>query len=143
MVEIKRLVGKDGAGNIVQVGDKVRIEPGPVRKKAVATKELLDDGVTAAHYHEPRQEPILDGAGKPTGEMKTVVAIDALSNPIKLGQEMDYIDWKAKARVFYIYVLEEVKEKDKDGNLVVIERWLPKSEAPNYEDALTKALALA
>lgn len=69
--------------------DSIRIEAGPARKRAVATKELLDDAVTATHYK----------VGLP----------DAMGKPIVLGEEFDYVDWRADALAWNVYV------KDKNG----------------------------
>ena len=70
---------------LIDISDTVRIEDGPPRKTARATKELLSDAVTAAHYKEG--------------------GIDAEGKKITLGQTMSYIDWKCAvdARVWYLY----------------------------------------
>ena len=90
-------------GDIISLGDKVRIERGHCRRNAVATKELLSNDVTAAHYFA--------GMRKVSEGGKTVekVGIDALGKPIVLGEPMDYIDWKSPERAWYLY------QMDKDG----------------------------
>lgn len=60
-------------GNILQIGKTIRIESGPVLRKAEATAKLLGNDVTADHYVEG--------------------AFDALAVPIKLGEDMHYLDW--------------------------------------------------
>ena len=35
---------------LIVIGKTIRVESGPARKTAIATKELLDDKVTAEHY---------------------------------------------------------------------------------------------
>ena len=73
-------------GRVVEIEGKVRIEPGPLRQRAVATKQLIADEVTARHYR----------VGEP----------DALGKTIKLGNEIDYIHWRNAAEVFYVYLLD-------------------------------------
>lgn len=45
---------------IIDIADKrrVRIETGPVIKTQIATRELLDDAVTAGHYFAPVMRPV-------------------------------------------------------------------------------------
>jgi len=108
---------------LVQINDNIRIESGPLRKKAKATKELLKNSVTAGHYKEG--------------------AIDSLNKPIVLGEDMDYIDWKNPERCFNVYKIGEETCKDKDEKDVVIERYFPVSVHEDYEEALTAAMKLA
>lgn len=68
--------------DLLQVGDKVRIERGPERKTETATEDLLNNDVTATHY----------AAGAP----------DADGNAIVIGQPMVYVDWLGP-RGFYIF----------------------------------------
>lgn len=102
-----------------QIGDKIRIESGPARLTALATPELLDDAVTAAHYQLPRAaspEEIADPT-LPTPDGK-VRALDALGVPIEEGREMTYLDWKGHAvgasgsTVFYVYAFEPMTEDE-------------------------------
>jgi hypothetical protein len=110
--------------NIIEIDGKVRIEVGPARFKAIATKELLDDKVTAAHYQ----------VGLP----------DALGKPIELGKEFTYIDWKGlSAPVHYIYALEAVDETDDKGKKSTINRWMPKGSKPSEAEALSAAVTMA
>jgi hypothetical protein len=111
--------------NIIEIDGKVRIEVGPARIKAIATKEILDDKVTAAHY----------AVGLP----------DALGKPIKIGEEFTYIDWKGlKPQVHYVYALETVEEvNDVTGAKAKVDRWLPKDVKPTEQEALSVATAIA
>lgn len=89
-------------GTVLEFDGKVRIEPGPVKKRAVATAELLSDAVTAEHYF----------AGTRTIEEggKTVEKIgrDRLGKPIEMGKPIDYFDWKSPVRRFYLYRLVSI-----------------------------------
>lgn len=71
----------------ISIGDRVRVEATPLRKREKATEALLSDDVTARHYQ----------VGKP----------DAFGKPIKIGSEMGYIDWKNPERVWQVYALDE------------------------------------
>lgn len=86
--------------SLVQVNDRIRVEWGPARKKAKATEELLSDQKTAPHYK--------------------VGTKDALGKPIKVGEDMDYLDYKADY-VWYIYILqlEEGPLSDQERQLIV------------------------
>lgn len=115
----------------VKIGDKiteldgiVRIEPGPRRKREVATKELLSEAATASHYYEPFERPATSGdrsvkvgdeefvvgAGRGTvlkGQTVMQHALDAQGKPIRMDEPFDYIDWRNRRdEVFYIYRLE-------------------------------------
>lgn len=76
-------------GNILQIGATVRVESGPVLRREVATPELLDDSVTAAHYAMGRR--------------------DAQAKVIVEGEEMAFLDWNGHgegregATAFYVY----------------------------------------
>jgi len=98
---------------ITQISPRVRVEPGPVRRVAVATKELLSDEATARHY--------LAGA------------FDAAGKPIEEGKEMTYLDYRGK-RVFKVYLLEPAE----DG-----ERYVWQSEHDTYEAAVAEASRIA
>ncbi len=102
-------------GKIIEIGDTIRIEDGPPRKKTIATAEVLDDKITAKHYQKGRS--------------------DAMGKPIVIGEEMTYLDYYGN-HVFYIYVLGKVGidvngvvilPGDKSGRKAVRteERWLP------------------
>ena len=69
-------------GKIIEIGDTIRIEDGPPRKKAIATAEVLDDKITAKHYQKGR--------------------LDAMGKKIVLGEEMTYLDYYGQ-HVFYVY----------------------------------------
>lgn len=112
MVDIRR----DESG-IIHIGDKVRIEAGPRIKTAEATKELLDDTVTASHYQPPRRatrEELDDPAILTEG--KDRLFLDALGKPIQLGEQLTYVDWLAPAdeHVFNVYTWGERPDYDPD-----------------------------
>jgi hypothetical protein len=67
---------------MIEIGSTIRVENGPARKMAIATKELLDDKVTAGHYQEGKY--------------------DALGERIWLGKAMTYLDYYGPW-VWYIY----------------------------------------
>lgn len=71
-----------------------RIERGPVTKQAIATPELLDNAVTASHYH--------------------VGGLDANGKTIVLGEPMTYHDWKGE----YAW---KIYQGDGDGGWVKID----------------------
>jgi hypothetical protein len=72
---------------MIEIGSTIRVENGPARKTAIATKELLDDKVTASHYQ--------------------VGAFDAMGNRIVLGEPMTYLDYRGEL-VWYIYQLGQM-----------------------------------
>ena len=108
---------------ITEIDKCIRVEPGPMRKKGLATDKLLDNDVTASHYQ--------------------VGNFDSMGQVIEHGKEMEYIDWKSDERVFNVYELTEETHVDKDGEEVIVERFAKDSDYPDYEAALTKAIALA
>ncbi len=122
-------------GNITDIDDVYRIEPGPVRKKAVASEELLSDEVTARHYFAGvRKEPAYDREGKlrtdPDGKPVYIehVGVDANGRQIKLGEEMEYIDWKSKDRTYYVYKRDE----DDDGRFNKVGAYPTHDEAMSF-----------
>jgi hypothetical protein len=107
MAEARRI------GNILAIGDTIRIEPGPALIRAVATPELLANDVTADHYQAPRDATPEEIASKDFDTPEGVFyAKDAMGQPIVLGQEMAYLDWLGDrngnegATVFYTYAHE-------------------------------------
>src|SRR6476661_6554669 len=82
--------------NITNVGDNVRIEPGPKLVTAVATEELLHNSRTAEHYVE---------GGR-----------DSNGRPIELGKEFTYLEWGGteteRKEVFYVYRKVDVNSTD-------------------------------
>jgi hypothetical protein len=107
---------------ITEFDGKARIEIGPLRKQAVASKELLSDEVTAAHYK--------------------VGGRDALGKPIELGKPMDYIDWKSQERAYTVYELAPVTTTV-DGKDKTVTRWLPRGSYPTEAEAMSQAIAIA
>jgi hypothetical protein len=67
---------------MIEIGEAIRVENGPARRTAVATKALLDDAKTARHYR--------------VGEK------DAMGKVIVLDAPMTYLDYKG-AWVWYVY----------------------------------------
>lgn len=123
--------------DMIELEGGVRIERHPVRRSAVATKELLSDTATASHYY----------AGKRKVKVNAVpqdkVGRDAKGKPIELGKAFDYIDWKSPDRNWTVYALEEVEETDKDGETVVVPRYLPKGTHDAEDKALSQAVDIA
>jgi hypothetical protein len=122
---------------LIEIGSTIRVENGPARKTAVATKELLDDKVTAHHYQEGQ--------------------FDALGKRIKLGEAMTYLDYFGEL-AWYIYKLGEVginaqgevlfpdspfilKANEPEDQVAVRteQRWLPVGIETTKERALTAA----
>lgn len=68
---------------------KYRIEKSVITRTDVATKELLDNAVTASHY--------------------VVGGRDAIGNIIVLGQEMTYHDWFSNQREWRVYKRVEIE----------------------------------
>lgn len=92
-------------GQILSIGDNIRIEPGPARIEAMATAELLGPA-TADHYFAPRdatpaeiEDPNVNTVGG------KVVAIDALGQPIEIGKPLTYLDWVGFAVGAPVYCL--------------------------------------
>lgn len=111
-------VSKNG---VTQVSATVRIEPGPRRLKAIATKALLDDKVTHPGYREGGR----DAAGK------TIV----------LGQEMVYLDIYS-APGYYVYKEIEMEEPQRDGTPGKVKRYKIIDCCDTPEAALAAALKL-
>lgn len=83
-----------------EFGPHLRLENGPKRKRAIATKELLSNEVTASHY--------------------TLGAFDARGKRIKLGEEMEYLDYLGDIE-WILYEWRPVM-LDKYGNVTTDER---------------------
>jgi hypothetical protein len=123
-------------GNLITLDGRVRIEAGPTLNKATATKELLDNTVTAEHY-QPE-------------------AFDAMGKPIVLGEEMHYLDWVGHTQgtegstSWYVYRLEdlttaELKERGIDKSTAAPEDltiWREKAAAGSEDEALGLAIPL-
>lgn len=96
-------------GDRLEIGDRFRIEPGPARRTAKATTELLDDAKTAARYHLPRT--VADA--KDPKKSKAVIAKDAMGKDIVEGQDFTYLDDYGKP-VFYLYERVEIDLENPD-----------------------------
>jgi len=96
----------------IEIGSTIRVENGPARKTATATKELLDNRVTAEHYQ--------------------VGAFDAMGKRIVLGESMIYLDYYGEW-VWYIYQLKD------DATAPEGKRWMPAGIETTKERALTAA----
>jgi hypothetical protein len=123
-------------GEMVTLDGRVRVEPGPVLKKGIATPELLDDAVTAAHYQEAK--------------------LDAKARPIEQGKEMHYLDWVGHTQgaegstCWYVYRLEdltaaEIKARGFDpfkASPEDLSIWREKATEASYDEALGTAMSL-
>ena len=89
--------------------------------------------MTASHYFAGTRKEMFGG------KEVDKVGIDALGKPIKLGEPMDYIDWKNPEKVFYVYRREEVTVGKKKAKA---ERFVLKGNRPDYEAALSFATEL-
>jgi len=122
---------KRSGENLVEVAGRVRVEKGPRRRQEIATAEILDDKITAGHYQE----------GKP----------DAAGKTIKLGESMDFIDWRGRkaSPCWYVYVLKGIDEVvmtsgPQAGQKLGQARWVP-AETPAFDSedaALSYAVEL-
>lgn len=108
-------------GDMIVLGDdQVRIEEGPAYRTAVATAELLHDDNTASHYYAGVRPMRLN---TPKGPVEVPAeGRDALAKPIRIGEEMTYLDHGGLAapgsRCFHIYQkrpVDPTKEKYDDG----------------------------
>jgi hypothetical protein len=97
---------------LIEIGETIRVENGPARQTAVATEELLDDTVTASHYH--------------------VGMRDAMGKVIALGEPMTYLDYHGEW-IWYIYQLQD-DETAPDGK-----RWMAAGAETTKERALKAA----
>lgn len=112
-------------GNIISIGDDIRIESGPRRVEAVATEELLANEVTAEHY--------------------VVGGKDALGKEIVLGEPMTYLDWigfkagltESTSHYLYRYVDREDPEDFEDAQV-----WAGLGAYDTEDDALSAATEL-
>lgn len=139
-------------GNIITVGDadtlgSFRIEPGPVKKVEVATKELLHDAVTADHYFEGQRDT---GMVDNDGNAMMQTGIDADAKEIKVGEKMAYLDWRGHANgddgstAFYLYRLEkrtakEIEDMEMDKNPPPV--WREVGTFPSEDEAINAAIA--
>lgn len=96
---------------LIDLPGGLRVESGPLRKRDVASEALLSDRVTAVHYK----------AG----------AVDAMSKPIAIGEEMDYIDWlNRNEKAWNLY-------REEEGRFAI------KGVFATEQEALTAAFNLA
>lgn len=115
-------ITRNGDGTIVNVGNKVRIEQSPKRRREIATEELL--------------------ASFPPGTSYQVGLPDSLGRIIELGVPMDFIDRGSSGVDFVVYVLTTVDE-EVNGEPVAVDRFLPESRHASEELALSRAFDLA
>lgn len=105
----------------IQVTDTICVDFGKVRKRAIATEELLSDDVTASHYKLVMGK---DAKGE------DVPGRGADGEVIKLGEEMEYLDHRSKTLEWVVY--------QNDGD-----RYQPVSRHPSEEEAVAAAEQLA
>lgn len=85
-------------GDLIIIGDDLaRVEPGPARKSAKATKELLDDSKTHSRYFVG-----VRNVDQPDGSSIQMKGRDAQHREIVIGQPMEYLDYRADP-VLYVY----------------------------------------
>lgn len=102
--------------NLFEKDGKFRIERGPKLKMDVATEELLSNDVTADHYQAPKTVTV-------DGVEVEIFSRDAMGDPIRLGQEMIYLDWLGEY-TWYSYKLERLPVVDSTG-MPVLENGKP------------------
>lgn len=122
-------------GDLVEIDNKVRIEPGPRLVTLSVTPELhaqlLAEVIAAA--------PTLDGSSE-------IVLHDAKANPIVVGGKMQRNDWDAYragedgSKVFYLYVLRDREEDEAEGHNDK-EIWGEAGIFDTEEDAISAGLA--
>lgn len=109
--------------NITEVGDTLRIEPGPRMVTAIATDALLHDDRTAGHY----------AVGK----------IDSAGKVIVLGEEMTYAEWGGNDHprddVFKLYQWTAVPASDETTDT---HRWIKLAEYDSRDEAISAAFAI-
>ena len=121
----------DDRFEIVTDKKKARIERGPRKITAKATKELLSDDVTASHYFAGERDTPAGAVGIGNKKPEKIVGLDANGKQIKIGEDMTYIDWKNRNTnsVWHIYL--------HDG-----ERYQSSGQAETQDVALTAAINL-
>lgn len=109
-------------GNILQIGENYRIEPGPRLVKAVADDNSLSDDVTARHYHAPvpaTPEEIANPAVETSDGFR--YARDARGARIVPGLEFAYLDWLGVQNsipgslVWYVYERGPLSEQEREA----------------------------
>jgi hypothetical protein len=117
-------------GDLISIGDSVRIERGPPLLTATATEALLADEKTASHYK--------------------VGQADALGNPIVLGEPFAYLDYGGNEvegkRVFYVF--QKVALTEDERNVAGAEttdefRWVERGTRASEESAISFGQSLA
>lgn len=101
----------DDRTDITNGKKKARIERGPRRITAKATKELLDDSQTASHYFAGERDASPGDVSLGDGKPQKVIGRDANGKPIKIGEEMVYIDWVNRRgnSVWYVYLHDDTR----------------------------------
>lgn len=131
------------SGQILSIGDTIRIEPGPARIEAIATAELLGEA-TADHYYPPRPATP-EEIESPAVDTKDgqVFAKDALGKDIEIGQPMTYLDWMAFKNgnpVYYLYRLEDTTPEERETTTAE-KIWREINAYPTEEEAISAALS--
>jgi hypothetical protein len=95
LYEMSDVIFHEIHSEFVVCGEDYRLERGPRRVTAKATKEVLSNDVTASHYRLP--EPIKDSKGQTikgkSGKPILSHALDAMGQPIKEGEDFTYLDY--------------------------------------------------
>ena len=136
-------------GEMIMIGDAIRIEPGPAKIAGIADEATLSDAVTAKHYRAPIET-----------DQGVDFARDADGAPIKAGAPFTYLDWlgyhaAAPLRVWYLYRLEAMSEaeidqrrpRDASGNFAgdapETTIWREIGVYPNSDEALSAGMEAA
>jgi hypothetical protein len=175
----KTVAAPASSGNLTILSPTVRVEKGPLRKNERATPELLSDQRTASHYYEgvtvrwrdetgnlrPGQRRLhseaearaeVENPATPvTGYQITHAGRDALGKLIRIGEPMDYLDWRGEWG-WYIYRLQPTMldvrtgrpttikrhaQRDEDGKIVLEDRFIVQGCERDREHALARAQA--
>lgn len=109
---------------LIEIG-KFRVEKAPRTYTAVATKELLDDTVTARHYKEVIEVST-------DGKLERIPGRDVNGEEIVVGKEMTYHDWRGR-HSNPCWIVYEFSHDDttlmvsgpRQGQKIITPRWKP------------------
>lgn len=108
--------------NMHQLPGGYVVERGPVRKTAIATKELFDSGVLASHYRLSKktveEKSFTDDKGVVHAKSREITipgSPDAMGKPIMEGEEFTYVDWKAPVESWPWKVFKDTPYKNEQG----------------------------